>query len=120
LSGKNNRLVCVTGLTGSGKSTLCRLLAQKGLPVIYSDQVARQVVEKGSPCLEELAKTFGEILMPDGSLNRAALAKAAFCSPEKTAQLNRITHPYIMARIRAEIHRLFEKGEPIVVIESPC
>jgi len=65
-------VVGLTGGIGSGKSTIAESFAELGVPVIDADLVARQVVEKGSPLLAEIAAHFGpEILLEDGALNRA-------------------------------------------------
>jgi dephospho-CoA kinase len=111
--------VAVTGGLGSGKSTLCRLLAERGLKVIDADQVARDVVAPGSPWLDELARSFGsEILDADGRLDRAALAARALADPAGQARLHAILHPPIREKLQAEVERLGEEGTPAVVIEA--
>lgn len=94
----------ITGQTGAGKTSVSQALAQKGVYVIDCDQTARRITEKGSPVLKTLADTFGgDILLPNGELDRKALAKKAFCSEEGEKLLNSITHPAITRLVRDEI-----------------
>ena len=89
----------LTGGIGSGKSTVAKMLAQKGAVVIDADVIAREVVEPGQPALAALVEAFGDgILNDDGTLHRAGLANLAFATPEATARLNEIMHPLIAAR----------------------
>lgn len=112
--------VGLTGGIGSGKSTVARMLAKKGAPVIDADQIAREIVAPGQPALEELAKEFGtEILQPDGTLNRAALAERAFATPEATARLNAITHPRIEQRTAQLFDEAQAQGYPFAVWDMP-
>ena len=119
LDGGRPLLVGVTGGLGSGKSTLCRFLAERGLPVIDADQVARAVSAPGSPGLAALAAEFGPgILDPQGALDRAALAACALGDPASQARLHAILHPRIRAAVAAEAERLGRAGHPAVVIEA--
>jgi len=89
-------LVGLTGGIGSGKSTVARLLAERGAVIVDADAVARSVVEPGTPALEKLVERFGAgILSTDGSLDRQALADAAFVDDESRQALEGITHPAI-------------------------
>lgn len=89
-------VVGLTGGIGSGKSTIAELFAELDVPVIDADLVARQVVEKGSPLLAEIAAHFGpEILLEDGALNRAALREKVFNHESEKQWLNQLLHPAI-------------------------
>ncbi len=84
------------------------MLADEGFPVVDADQIAREIMEPGSPVLAQVAEFFGEDLIDDtGALNRAELAKRAFSSTEQTEKLNALTHP----AIRAESNRRFDEAE---------
>jgi len=111
------------GLTGgiaSGKSTVAKLIRDKGIPVIDADQVAREVMSPGSPVLDEIAKQFGpEFLQEDGSLDREKMGSLVFSDPQSRQKLNQITHPAIGMRA-AEIMQSYEdQGEPCIVYEVP-
>ena len=107
----------LTGPTGAGKTTVARLLEQNGIPLVDADAIARTVTEKGSPVLSALADTFGkDILFPDGSLDRRALAAVAFSSKENTEKLNAVTHPAILARIR---RALADAAGDAVILDAP-
>lgn len=112
--------VGLTGGIGSGKSTVARMLADEGFPVVDADQIAREIMEPGSPVLADVADVFGADLIDDtGALNRGELARRAFVSKEQTAKLNAITHP----AIRAESNRRFDAaeaaGERAVIYDMP-
>src|SRR4051812_7015818 len=97
-------MVGLTGGIGSGKSTVAAILAGRGATVIDADAIARMVVEPGKPALDALVEAFGpEILHPDGSLDRGALAKQAFVTEETRKQLEAITHPAIGEEFFAQI-----------------
>jgi len=89
-------MVGLTGGIGSGKSTVARMLVERGAVVVDADAIARQVVEPGQPALAALVDAFGaKILRADGSLDRAALAAQAFVTDEDRKRLEAITFPAI-------------------------
>jgi dephospho-CoA kinase len=93
----------LTGGIGAGKSTVSATFAECGGIVVDGDVIAREVVEPGTEGLAQLVEAFGEdILLPDGALNRPALAAKAFVDDEKRAKLNGIVHP-LVGRRRQEI-----------------
>ena len=110
-------VVGITGGIGSGKSAVTDHLETKGITVVDADKVARVVVEPGTSGLAAIAEHFGsDILLPDGSLDRAALRKVVFDNADERKVLEGITHP----RIREEIARqLSEASSPYVVLASP-
>jgi len=94
----------ITGGVATGKSTVATLFRKRGATVFSADEAAREVVQPGSSALDAIAKAFGrEILLPDGPLDRAALGRRVFADPEARATLERITHPLILERLRAQI-----------------
>lgn len=120
------RLIGITGGVGMGKSTAAAWLQGQGLPLVDTDDLAREVVVPGSPGLAEIVAVFGEgMLLGDGSLDRSAMAARVFTDPGDRLRLEAILHPRIqaswhgtVARWRAEGHTfgfvviplLFEKG----------
>jgi dephospho-CoA kinase len=89
----------LTGGIGSGKSTVSRLLAERGAVIVDADAIAREVVERGTPGLAAVIEAFGDaVLAADGSLDRAALAAVVFADPEARRTLDAIVHPLVRAR----------------------
>ncbi|WP_296110519.1 dephospho-CoA kinase [uncultured Corynebacterium sp.] len=109
----------LTGGIGSGKSTVSSLLAELGAFIVDADLVAREIVEPGQPALAELAEAFDGVLNPDGTLNRAELARQAFATPEATEKLNAITHPRIRARTEELFKQGRESGAQVLVYDMP-
>ncbi|MBE6758027.1 MAG: dephospho-CoA kinase [Ruminococcaceae bacterium] len=113
-------IIGLTGPTGAGKSEAARLLSAAGIPVVDADLLAREVTAKGHPCLAELAEAFSEtVLNADGTLNRAALAAAAFATPEATARLNAVTHPHILRLADERFAALWAAGATAVALDAP-
>jgi dephospho-CoA kinase len=91
--------VGLTGGIGSGKSAVSALLAEHGAVVVDADLLAREVVEPGTVGLERVVAEFGpEVLRPDGTLDRAGLARVVFPDPQRREALNAIVHPLVAAR----------------------
>lgn len=112
--------VGLTGGIGSGKSTVAALLAREGFAVVDADQIARQIMEPGSPVLGQVAREFGEdIVRDDASLDRAKLAQRAFGTEEATQRLNAITHPAIRAESARQFDEARWRGEPVVIYDMP-
>jgi dephospho-CoA kinase len=98
------KVLGLTGGIGMGKSTADQLLRQRGLPVVDTDLLARQIVEPGQPALREVQQLFGPgIVGPDGRLRRHELAQRVFKDPEARKQLEAILHPRIRALWKAQI-----------------
>lgn len=114
--------VIITGGLGSGKSTAAAHLAGRGAHVIDADVVAHEVLSAGSPLLAEVADRFGDdIVREDGSLDRAALAHAAFGSRHAAHELDAIVHPAVEAELTSRLRVLGQSEFPptVVVIEVP-
>jgi len=93
--------VGLTGGIGAGKSEVSRRLASYGALVIDADQIAREVVEPGTPGLAQVVGLFGTgVLAPDGTLNRQRLGEIVFGDDELRAKLNSVIHPLVGARLR--------------------
>jgi dephospho-CoA kinase len=106
--------VGLTGGVASGKSTVGAFLRELGAVVIDSDQLAREVVEPGTPGLAAVAREFGDtVLTEDGALDRAALGGVVFADQDARRRLEGILHPLIRARA-AEIEAAAEPGALVV------
>ena len=113
-------VIGLTGQTGAGKTTVCKVFEEKGFGIINADLVSRKVVEKGSACLGELAAAFGNgILLPDGTLHRKKLGSIVFTHREKLTLLNSIIYPYITEEIKKEIAALAAEGREYILLDAP-
>ena len=88
-------VVALTGGIGSGKSTVGQIFAQLGATVIDSDQLARDVMERGSIGFNEVVAKFGDEILKNGEIDRQILASLIFKDPVKRSELEQITHPLI-------------------------
>lgn len=110
----------LTGGIGSGKSTVAAMLAEAGFRVVDADKIARQIMEPGSPVLAKVAEEFGhDVLLQDGTLDRAELARRAFVDKESTQRLNAITHPAIRAESNRQFIQAESDGAPVAVYDMP-
>jgi len=104
----------LTGGIGAGKSTVSRAFAECGGVIVDGDVIAREVVQPGTEGLAALVDEFGhDILLPDGALDRPALAAKAFVDDQQRAKLNAIVHP-LVARRRSEIVAAVDEDEVVV------
>lgn len=95
------------------------MLRDLGAPVVDADELARRVVEPGSPALAEIAERFGAGVLDDsGALDRKRLGDIVFADPEARAALERITHPRIAAAGREEIARHAAGGARVVIYDA--
>lgn len=112
-------LIGLTGGIGSGKSTVSSLLEARGAVVVDADRITRDLQAPGQPVLRDMVSHFGTaILLPDGTLDRAAVAARVFSDPDELAALNRIVHP----AVGAEIARRLEHEactDHLVVLDVP-
>ena len=110
-------VVALTGGIGSGKSTVGQIFEDLGAVVTDSDQLARNVVERGTTGFDQIVATFGDEVLKNGDLDRAALAEVIFKDPVKRMQLEQITHPLIR-RAFAEIVESAQ-NDSIVINQIP-
>lgn len=111
-------LVGLTGGIGSGKSTVARYFAQCGAVIVDVDQAARAVVQSGEPAFLAVVERFGgQIVGPDGELDRPALAAIVFADSEARRDLERITHPAMGAEMMRQIGEAPENA--VVVVDAP-
>ncbi|MEM6160386.1 dephospho-CoA kinase [Erwinia sp. P6884] len=96
--------VALTGGIGSGKTTIANAFAARGIDLVDADVIARQVVEPGQPALHAIRHKFGEeVILPDGTLNRATLRQRIFSAPEEKSWLNALLHPLIQAETQRQL-----------------
>ena len=108
-------IVALTGGIGSGKSTVGDLFQQLGAVVVDSDQLAREVVERGSLGFEQIVTLFGDEILKNGEINRSLLAEIIFKDPAKRKNLEQITHPLIR---KAFADVVAKSGDQAIVINQ--
>jgi len=107
--------VGLTGGLGSGKSTAAKLFAAHGAQVLQSDEMGREMMEPGQLVYAEIVARFGEAVLPNGRLDRSALARIAFAEG-RAEELNAIVHPAVIARQRELIEDIARRNPAAVVI----
>lgn len=115
--GKRPVLIGLTGNIACGKSTVARMLAEKGAYIIDADAIAHEVIRKGTPAYESILRRFGEgILGPDGEIDRRRLGAIVFQDPLALRDLEAIVHPAVLEEIQRRIQACSEA--PAIVIEA--
>jgi dephospho-CoA kinase len=113
-------IIGLTGSIASGKSTVSKMLKEKGFPIVDADEIARLVVEPGSPVLVEISRIFGqEIVHNDGSLNREKLGARIFGNAEERQKLNSIIHPAIRKEMLRQKEQWISMGSNTVILDIP-
>jgi dephospho-CoA kinase len=110
--------VGLMGGIGSGKSTVTKILAELGAPVIDADKVGHAIYTPGGPAYPDMIEAFGDgILAPDKTIDRKKLGPIVFADPAALKRLNSIVHPKMFLRMREMIAetRAAGEGRPIVV-----
>jgi dephospho-CoA kinase len=109
----------LTGGIASGKSTVARSLVERGAILVDADELAREVVEPGTPAWSKIVEHFGSgVLLGDRRIDRPKLAEIVFNDRAKLALLNEITHPEVMRRIADRLEELKETDH-IVIVDVP-
>jgi len=108
----------VTGGLGSGKSTACKFLADKGAYIFDADRIAKQLMESDPDIRTEIADAFGSDLYQNGKLDTRKLAQRAFISEIEQRQLNDIVHPRVVEYFRQESEKLRDQYD-LVVMDAP-
>ncbi len=112
-------LVGLTGGIGSGKSTVARLLAERGAVVLDADVLAREAVEPGTPGFDAVLARFGDAVRSSGgTIDRARLAAIVFADDEARHDLEAIVHPQVRLRI-GEAVAAHADSDAVVVVDSP-
>jgi dephospho-CoA kinase len=110
----------LTGGIGMGKSTATKLLGERNVLVVDTDELARDVVRKGQPALDQVRSRFGPtVIDAQGELQRKELARIVFADPAARIDLEKILHPPIREAWRKQVERWKAEGHPIAVVVIP-
>ncbi len=114
------KTIGLTGGLGMGKSTVADLLRERGVCVVDTDEIARQVTASGQPALAEIRAAFGdEVFGADHTLRRAVLAEKVFSDAVARRQLEAILHPRIRALWQEQVARWRAADVPLAVVVIP-
>lgn len=114
------QLFGLTGGVGMGKSVAARWLGERGISVVDTDVLARQVVEPGQPAIEEIRAAFGnDVLSTDGHLRRDEMARRVFSSSADRQRLEHILHPRIRELWLAQVAGWRAEGRPCGAVVIP-
>lgn len=112
----DKKIIALTGMSGAGKSTVCKCFADSGYTIIDCDLAAREVAEIGKPALKELYDRLSkDIIREDGSLDRRAVSEMIFGSNEKRELFNGIIYPYITYNIVCKVR----SAETDILLDAP-
>jgi dephospho-CoA kinase len=112
------KLIGLTGNIGSGKSTVARMFAARGVPIIDADALTRELQAPGQPAYVDIAAAWPEAIAPDGQLDRRRLADIVFSQPAALKRLEAIMHPRIQTLSRQRTDAFAEAGHPLVLYEA--
>ena len=116
------RVIGLTGGLASGKSAVAAVLRELGAVVVDADAIVRKLQQPGTPVYREIVEAFGpDVVRPDGTLDRAALASRIFAAPAARQRLNAITHPRVREQIRQEVADLQARhpAGAVIVLDIP-
>jgi dephospho-CoA kinase len=113
--------VCgLTGGVGMGKSTAAEFLRTRGVQMVDTDELARQLVQSGQPALTEIQTEFGKkVITPDGRLRREELAEIIFADAAARKKLETILHPRIRERWLAQVEIWRKENRALAVVVIP-
>jgi dephospho-CoA kinase len=117
--GPDAPVLVVAGATGTGKSTVCRWLGERGAFVIEADRVGHEILLDAA-IRERIAAVFGpEALDSEGHVDRAALGRKVFANADELAKLNAIVHPPLVAEVERRIARLRRsRAVTLIVVDA--
>lgn len=114
------KVIGLTGVIASGKSTVAKIISSMGIAVLDTDELAKEAVRPGAPTLQRLANAIGiEILGPDGDLDRARLLEFMLSDPKIKQAVEEIMHPEIFRLMDERLKALKAAGVDLVFVETP-
>jgi dephospho-CoA kinase len=115
--GRKNISVAITGGIGSGKSTFSGILTSNGFPVIFADEISKEILEKDSTVADKVKELFGQETYRNGKLDKMFLADKIFSDPVNLSKINSLLHPLVIKEIEKQINLLSIDNE-IVFVEA--
>lgn len=114
------KVIGVTGPIGSGKSYVCAIFAERGIPVIDTDAVYHELISKYTDTVKEIVSCFGEsVLNENGGIDRTALGNIVFSDSDALEKLNKITHKFVRLETEQLLEKYRKSDVSAVVLEVP-
>jgi dephospho-CoA kinase len=114
------RTIGLTGGIGSGKSTVAKMLAEEGIPIIDADALSRGLTQAGGAAMAAISQAFGAgMIAQDGSLNRDAMRALMLQDACAKARLEAIIHPLVGQQINAQLAKAHGSGAALAVVDIP-
>lgn len=113
---KQNRVIGLTGGSGSGKSVAAKIFEEFGAVIIDADKISHEITSSDEKVLAEIKKEFSDKVFENGRLSRRALGSVVFSDKSALLKLNKILHPVITERVKEIIDKTQGK---IIVIDAP-
>ena len=111
-------IIGVTGGLGSGKTTACGFLKEKGAHIFDADSVAKEILQTEQSLQEEVTEAFGKWIVKDGKVDFLRLAKEGFMNEESQTILNDIVHPYVIEAFERKVEEMKSKID-LFVFDAP-
>lgn len=109
--------VAITGNIGSGKSTFAKFLSEEGMPVIYADDISKEILADDRSVREKIVEVLGSNAFQGDKINKKYIAEAIFSDSKKLKKINSILHPRVREEINKLLQKLFAKND-IVFVEA--
>ena len=110
-------VVGITGTSGSGKSTVARIIQQNyNAQIIDADKIAKELTQKDTEYLRKIVKTFGEEILENGKLNRKKLADIIFLDKKQKEKIDKLTQKYVVDEIKKQVK---ESKNKLVLLDVP-
>lgn len=118
---RNLKIIGVTGGCGTGKSTVAKMLEERGGHVIDADAITKELQKKGAVCYMKIKEWLGEdYLLPDGELDRKKIAELVFSDSEARKKINQIVHTEVAKEIKKKVSELQKnEKEGFIVLDVP-
>jgi dephospho-CoA kinase len=105
--------IAVTGSIGSGKTSFCRMIEEKGYPVIRADDISKEILGSDKKVRVEVEKVFGKESFINDQINKKFLAEKIFNDPENVLKINSILHPHVIKKIDLLMNESLTKNDLI-------
>lgn len=112
---KKKLKVAITGGIGSGKSSVCEIINSKGYPVIYADDISKEILSTDKSVQDKIVTEFGKESFHNNLPNTKYLAEKVFSDPQKINRINSILHPPTIEKIKNSMEEKLSKSEMVFI-----